>query len=359
MSVIIRSATGPCQQMAPTSNGYPWQDGDILDAADLNAAFAAVYDNAAAAYNNVGRNLIHNPLFNIAQRGAGPYTGGFQYTLDRWCIANFNDTYSITQNILIDSARTSIGDEEAVYSLQNNFTGNAAAGSFSYLQQRIESVRRLANHTVTISFWAACASGALKLGVNMLQNFGTGGSPAAPVQALAVGATVTLSSTYTRFSVTLSVPSVIGKTFGTNPGSDYSVLQFFYSTSAGNAGAGNIGVQSGIIALWGVQLEIGTIATPLEKLGPRYDLSNCQRFYASPTFNYGGSITAGNVLAYSLSLPVTMRAAPTIFSQFTSQVNLSSPGVNAVDNTIMRVSATGIGTSAFNLTGAFTASADL
>ncbi|HXI58625.1 MAG TPA: hypothetical protein VNO55_21300, partial [Polyangia bacterium] len=198
MSVIIRSATGPCQQMAPTSNGYPWQDGDILDAADLNAAFAAVYDNAAAAYNNVGRNLIHNPLFNIAQRGAGPYTGGFQYTLDRWCIANFNDTYSITQNILIDSARTSIGDEEAVYSLQNNFTGNAAAGSFSYLQQRIESVRRLANHTVTISFWAACASGALKLGVNMLQNFGTGGSPSAPVQALAVGATVTLSSTYTR-----------------------------------------------------------------------------------------------------------------------------------------------------------------
>ena len=41
----------------------------------------------------------------------------------------------------------------------------------------------------------------------------------------------------------------------------------------------NVGVQSGSIAIWGVQLEIGSVATPLEKPDPQQDLAKCQRFY--------------------------------------------------------------------------------
>ena len=44
--------------------------------------------------------------------------------------------------------------------------------------------------------------------------------------------------------------------------------------------AGNIGVQSGTVYLWGVQLEIGSVATPLDYGGtPQQQLAQCQRFF--------------------------------------------------------------------------------
>lgn len=41
------------------------------------------YATSAAAANNVGRNLLHNPLFQVNQRGAGPWTVLGAYTSDR------------------------------------------------------------------------------------------------------------------------------------------------------------------------------------------------------------------------------------------------------------------------------------
>lgn len=46
-----------------------------------------------------------------------------------------------------------------------------------------------------------------------------------------------------------------------------------------NARAGLIGVQSYTLQLWGVQLEIGSVATALEMPDPQQDLAKCQRFY--------------------------------------------------------------------------------
>ena len=77
--------------------------------------------------------------------------------------------------------------------------------------------------------------------------------------------------------------------------------------------AGNIGVQSGTIQFWGVQLEVGSTATPLEKPDPQQELAKCQRFYTvlrNVTFGgYAGQTTPA--VWFSLPMPVTMRAAPT------------------------------------------------
>ena len=76
--------------------------------------------------NNVGRNLIHNPLFNIAQRGAGPFTTGV-YTLDRWVLGLGGDAASVTRpNFGMGGLNV---DEEAHWMLQNVFTGGAGAGN--------------------------------------------------------------------------------------------------------------------------------------------------------------------------------------------------------------------------------------
>jgi hypothetical protein len=111
-------------------------------------ANAATKTDIASALNNVGRNLIHNSAFTIAQRGAGPFTNDSTYALDRWAISKSLDTVSFTQVVLNDAQRAAIGDEAAATCLMNVFTGNVGAGAYSFLTQSIESVRRLGGKTV-------------------------------------------------------------------------------------------------------------------------------------------------------------------------------------------------------------------
>ena len=316
------------------------------------------------AQHNIGRNLLHNPLFNVAQRGVGPFTTLLAYTLDRWLLNGTTDTVSIGSFPLTDADRAQIGDEAASFCLQNGFTGSAAPAAANNLVQRIENSRRLAGKTVTVSFWAKAVSGTPKLGVNMTQNFGTGGSPSPSVNALATGYVAQLSNVWTRFSTTIAIPSASGKTFGTNNDSQTGV-QFWFSSGANSAAqAGNIGVQSGTVQLWGVQLEIGSVATPLEKPDPRYDLANCQRFYRASNiplqigFNSWG---AGAFQFFPMYHPVSMRATPTIvIGSQSGLTNVSSANVNInqPDGFLLQAIATTTGGASATYAG-FTASADL
>lgn len=318
--------------------------------------------NSAAAYHfaDAGRNLLHNGTFVVQQRGAGPWTASGSYTADRWIIYTSLDTASFNVTSLLDDDRAQIGDEGARYGLANTFTGNAGAAAYNVLQQHIEGLRRLANRTLTVSFWAWAGTAGLKLGVAAAQQFGTGGSPSAFVNI--TGTTVTLANAWTRYSVTLNVPSVAGKTFGTN-GDDYFGLEFWYSSGAtNNAHTGGVGVQSGAVILWGIQLEIGSVATPLDAGGsPQAILAECQRFYcvtgtridaATPPGAYGVSC--------SIALPVWMRASPTLTQTANASSNVSGIAYAAQNAGVVNVSgATGSGGGSYAIVVGFSASADL
>jgi hypothetical protein len=274
----------------------------------------ATFANASVssgAYGNVGRNLLHNGLFNVQQRGQGPFTTFNTYNADRWTVGGSVSTYSLTLGTQSDAGRAQIGDEAATQFMAVQFTGTAGAGDYVMLAQRIEGVRRLGNKTVTVSFYAAATSGTPKLGVSWAQIFGTGGSPSAPVVSSA-GQSVTLSTTWTRYSVTLTLPSTTGKTLGTN-GDDATQLELWMTGGSNfNARSGNVGVQSGFINLWGMQLEIGGAATPLEKLDPRMDVANCMRFFQTGTIQHDSYNAAGGSWSVTLSAIELMRAPPTI-----------------------------------------------
>jgi hypothetical protein len=304
---------------------------------------STVPGNTAAA-NNVGRNLIHNPLFNIAQRGVGPFTTA-GYTLDRWYAAQGADAISLTQGTLASDPQ--IGDEAVKSYLRNAFTGNAGAGGVVTVYQPIEDVRRLAGKTITVSFWAV-ATPALKLGISLDQYFGTGGSPSSPIQG--AGQSVTLSTSWARYTLTFALPSAAGKTLGTNNDSMTSVFFWGSSGSSNAVRAGNIGVQSGVISITGVQLEVGGVATPLEKPDPRYDLANCQRFYQQHLQVLMNGYNAATVGIYGdYFLPVTMRAAPTVtfanvsYANAFALVSTASRPSNIVNSVQMSTTGSGWG----------------
>jgi hypothetical protein len=316
---------------------------------------------ASGAYGNVGRNLLHNGLMNVAQRGAGPFTTLTTYTLDRWVSGGSLDAVSFRQFAANDADRAGIGDEACQMFLSNTFTGNAGAGAYSEIQQRIEGVARLSGKTVTLSFWAD-ASAALKLGINATQSFGTGGSPSGSV-SLTTGIAVTLSGTWTRYTATIALPSIAGKTLGTN-GDSFTMIRIAYSSGANtNQFFGNIGVQSGSVNLWGVQLEIGSVATPLEKLDPRLDLSNCQRFYQTGQLLASGYAIAGIGAISTWVFPVVMRASPTLTASGNANANLSSVTLNALVGNAgamaMFINSSVIATGGWTINQSFTASADL
>jgi hypothetical protein len=335
-----------------------------LVAADNKATY--VWDSAKwtiapaaqAGPRDTGRNLLHNPQFNIQQRGVGPWTGAGNYTADRWSM-NFNGgTYSASLIALTDADRLAIGDEEATFAWQGTVAGTAGLSDSSFIEQRIENVRRTANKTVTLSFWARATSGTPQVGINLGQLFGnSGGGTSAPVW-FTTGSPVTLSTVWTRYALTFVLLSVAGKTFNATPTDGLSVRFYQSSGSSSNAQAGNIGAQSFTLQLWGMQFEIGSVATPLEKLDPRIDLANCQRFFVSMMNLIGGyNVATGGAWIPSL-FPVTMRASPTIAYGTPTVGNASGLAMNQVTSQTVVHQIAAVATGGMWAQFNYTASAD-
>jgi hypothetical protein len=310
----------------------------------------------APLWDNRGRNKIINPLFKVQQRGAGAWTST-GYTADRWLLIITTDTVSATVATLSDAQRTAIADEEALYALQAVVTGNAAAGASTNWCQRIEDLRKLAGKTVTISFYAVAAT-SFKIGVSVDQVFGSGGSPSSPVTGN--GSQVTLATSFARYSVTLPVASVSGKTLGT-ANDHYTAINLWLSSGAtNNTRAGSISVQSGTPIIWGVQVEIGSSPTPLEKPEPALDLEACQRFYqvGQTWFSASAGGAAQNV-GFMMNLPVTMRGVPTI--SYSGQAYTNAATLSATNLTVNSFIAYAISAASGSVlfSGIYTASAEL
>lgn len=364
-AIPLASTTPPIMDAAAAVGvGGTWARSDHAHPSDTSrypTSNPSGYQTAAQvapAYNATGRNVLHNPLFNIGQRGNGPWTTANTYTADRWQISNSFDTMNVSIQAANDGIRTAVNDESAANFLDVFFTGNANANSYTVLFQPIDNVRRLAGKTVTVSFYAY-SSAQTKIGVSIDQNFGTGGSPSAPAFN-SNGISITTGAVWGRYSVTLAVPSASGKVVGTN-GNDFSQLNIWLSSGSAVAPrSGNVGVQAGEVQLWGLQLEVGSVMTQLEKPDPGYDLANARRFYATGYFNYFGSTGAVNSnISVTQSFSVGMRATPTITTSGTSVVNLTGPNVTPATPTGFYIAGVTAGPGSFGYYGTYQASADL
>jgi hypothetical protein len=328
----------------------------------INSALG-VNQGTGGSFSNVGRNVLHNGLFVIQQRGAGPWTAS-SYGPDRW-YANFvgGDTGTASIVTLADADRAQIGDEGAQYALQRQFTGSAGGTAFSDTEHAIENIMRFTGKTLIVSFWAKAASGTPSLGINLYISYGSGGTPSGATWNQATGIAVTLGPTWARYSVMFAVQSAAGKTLGTN-GDDALYPSFGYSSGPNNNAAyGNIGVQSNTVTLWGVQVEIAqsgqTQPTPLEKRDRQLELANCQRFYQTGEAGWWGYGPAGNLIGKDVMFPVRMRAIPGIVLNTITYGNASALASSGVNPFGMILTATATAAAAASFQCGWTASADL
>jgi hypothetical protein len=302
-------------------------------------ADAKFFQNANAFV--AGKNKIINGDFYINQRQFTSTTTDSTYGFDRFYVRFLGDgtnTYS-AQNFTPGTAP--VGGYEGKNFARLVTTGQTTSTVLTQFSQRIESVRTFAGQTITISFWAKAASGTPKIAAEIQQGFGSGGSPSAAVNTSA--SFVTVNTSWTRYSLTVAVPSISGKTIGTT---DDGYLQLAFGVSAGSnfdARYSSIGIQTNTFDIWGVQLEAGSIATPFQTATGTIqgELAACQRYYYRNS-SAGSSITYGNAfastgIAFIGKLPQTMRVSPTSLDSSTlegqdnvnSNLSLSSVTLNS------------------------------
>jgi hypothetical protein len=227
------------------------------------------------------RNKIINGGFDIWQRGTSAFTTA-GYTADRWVIQNASgQTISVTQQAFTPG--NAISGQEPTNFLRISLSGTPS-GTY-WLTQKVEDVRTFAGQIVTLSFWAKAGSATTALLPALEQNFGSGGSSVVTT----TGSAISLTTSWQRFTQTFSVPSISGKTIGTN--SFLEVRPFLGSTA----------ITGNNIDIWGVQLEAGSTATPFEQRFIGTELSLCQRYYQTSFAGSGvapGHNASGNGIIY-------------------------------------------------------------
>ena len=252
-------------------------------------------------------NRIINGAFDFWQRGTSFTTA--VYGADRWLNGVSGGTVTMSRQAF--SVGDTLGNNNPTYFARQTVSGQTLTSNLALIQQRFEGVRTYAGQTITVLGWAKRSSGSGNMAVEMAQTFGTGGSPSADVTG--TGQTVTLTGSWAPFAVTFSVPSITGKTLGTN-GNDYSNINFW--TSAGsdfNARTNSLGLQTIGVDLWGIHIKQGThtvAAADLYRqpeLGP--ELARCQRYYQLVDRG-SGAATGATTAIISVPLVVEMRTAP-------------------------------------------------
>lgn len=266
-------------------------------------------------------NRIINGAFDFWQRGTGFST--YVYGADRWI--NAFGAGTVTQSRQAFAVGDTLGSNNPTYFLRQTVSGQTLAGDFTITRQYIEDVRCYAGQTITVLGWARRSSGTGNMSVEAEQYFGTGGTPSASVTASAPAVT-TLSATWQPFAAVITVPSITGKTLGTN-GNHYLGINFWTSSGSTYAArSNNLGLQTIGVDFWGIHIKLGVHtadATALYKqpeLGP--ELARCQRYYQTmyvPRFSAVLYTVNGDTRGNPIILPTNMRASPSVSpASFTS-----------------------------------------
>jgi hypothetical protein len=281
---------------------------------------------AAAASPNVLKNRIINGAMQVWQRGTS-FTvagGAVTYTADRFGSYTNNTNMTISRNTSVPTTAGNLFP----YSLQLQRPASSTQTNGLFLNQVIESVNcyDMAGQNVTLSFWAKAGANFSASGNGIVATIITGTVADQSNLSMLSGTwtgmvsnyyTPTITTTWTKYTYTIAIPSNVLE-IG---------LQFNFLPT-GTAGADDS------LYITGVQLEVGTSATPFERRLYGQELALCQRYCEQLTVVSGSPnrLLLGMATAQSTTTlygiywyKVTKRVAPTTTITGTNQYRTLGP----------------------------------
>lgn len=289
------------------------------------------------------RNIIINGAMTVVQRNANTTaisTAGY-YSPDRWIL----DVSSAgTWSMNVDSVGVNrAGPNEFGNSCNLICTtadSSLGAGDNAALQQRFEGLnlqqikKGTANaESVTVSFWVKSSN----TGTFICEMFDDDNQ-----RQCSQSYTISTAGTWERKTITFPADTtgrfdndnnrslyfyfwlVAGTTFSSG-----TLNTSWASNTNANRAVGQFNLAGNInnyIAITGVQMELGTVATPFEMRSYQQELALCQRYYYSfdttTLYAHPGSALSTNTSSTRFYFPTTMRATPT--GAFTGTVGLST-----------------------------------
>jgi hypothetical protein len=303
--------------------GFVWNE--------ANSTWDSAFAPRAATIPISSPNYIINGAFEINQRNFSSTTANGTFGFDRWSNGSNRGTVTYSSQTVAPGT-ISVGGIDASNSARMAISGQSEVDSFAVLVSRMENVGTLSGTTVTVSFWAKANSGTPKVAIELEQIFGSGGSSSVQTPA----GFVTMSTAWARYSVTVNIPSISGKTVGS--GSHLALNFWFSAGSSFNARASSIGIQNNTFDIWGVQVEAGAAPTEFRRNAPNIqgELAACRRYFQvygnSPNGNFtvqtgiGASYSTANS-AHVLQFDTPMRTSPSITISNVIDFNVDLVGV--------------------------------
>jgi len=244
--------------------------------------------NSLGVLGSFARNRLINGDMSVYQRGSVAATTAGAYTLDRWFVTPTGATVTVTQS-------TSVVPTGFADSL--NVAGAASVTDVS-VYQRIESVNT-----------QDLASG-VQVTVSGRIYQSTGSAVTTATIALAAPTALDNYTSTTSAATTYTLPSIPNATWTTFSNT------FTLTTSCVNGLQVTIalgtGLTSGSFNLTGVQLEVGSVATPFERRQFGQELVLCQRYFQkSLQFYNEGYVASSESVGCVSQFKATMRVAPT------------------------------------------------
>jgi hypothetical protein len=263
---------------------------------------------AAAASPYVLKNRIINGAMVIDQRNSGASStptsiGNYTYNLDRWsCAISAASKFSVQQNAGSVTPPAGFSNYLGITSLS---AYSITSGDYFFLSQKIEGFNTAdldfgtANaKTVTLSFWVRSS---------LTGTFGGSLQNSAQNRSYPFTYTISAANTWEQKTVTIA-GDTSGTWIGATNGIGIQVNLGFgvgstYSGTAGAWATGSfiwsatgatsvVGTNGATFYITGVQLEIGSSATPFERRLYGQELANCQRYL--PVWQAGSTFGGGN-----------------------------------------------------------------
>ena len=272
------------------------------------------------------RNLIINGAMQVAQRGTSfNSTSGFLYTADRWRRYFQSSTGAFSTSVDSDAPA---GFEKSLKLTVTTTQSTLTASEQYWVSQAVEAQNMSQLNmgtsdavTSTLSFWVKSS-----VAGDYAVMFGSSGSTRQYVSMY----TINSANTWEYKTITIAGETTgtwaTGTSIGMNVRFSVGVGTDFHTASedtwltayklSTNAQTNLMATSGATFQITGVQLEVGSVATPFEHRSYGEELARCERYYqksdSARMTMWSGNTTSGQNYFHGISFITQMRTTPTM-----------------------------------------------